>query len=90
MNKKYKLSVDDYVVYEKVYYVEAASKKEAKEKLLAGDWIDCDDSECNYFHKSVVREVEQVRVPPTTRAGCKPVLFKDPVGQAFNQDAADH
>ena len=40
MNKKYKLNVDDYVVYEKVYYVEAASKKEAKEKLLEGDWID--------------------------------------------------
>tara|TARA_Y100000310_G_scaffold305320_1_gene345344 strand:+ start:95 stop:283 length:189 start_codon:yes stop_codon:yes gene_type:complete len=55
---KYKITVDDYVVYEKAYYVEAASKKEAKAKFLRGDWVDCDDSECDYLHKSVVKGVE--------------------------------
>jgi hypothetical protein len=72
-NKKYKLSVDDYVVHEKTYYVEAKSVKEAKEKFFRGEWSDCGDDESNYFHKSVVRTVDVVSEPPTTRAGLKPL-----------------
>ena len=89
-NKKYKLSVDDYIVYEKTYYVEAKSAKEAKEKFFRGDWLDCDDSSSDSFYKSVVRAVDRERTPPTTRAGCKPMMYKDPVGVEMSQDAADH
>ena len=72
-NKKYKLSVDDYIVHEKTYYVEAKSVKEAKEKFFRDDWCDCDEAHDNYFHKSVVRTVDVVSEPPTTRAGLKPL-----------------
>jgi len=74
--KNYKLNVDDYVVHEKTYYVEAKTVKEAKEKFFRGDWSDCGDSESNYFHKSVVRTVGVVfpcYEPPTTRAGLQPI-----------------
>lgn len=72
-NKKYKLIVDDYVVHEKTYYVEATSVKEAKEKLFRGDWSACGDSESDYFEKTVVRTVDVVSDPPTTRAGLQPI-----------------
>ena len=56
--KTYALSVEDYVVYEKIFYVDATSKKEAVKKFRNGEWTDSTD-EGNYFNKSVVRAVKQ-------------------------------
>lgn len=58
-NKIYKLSVDDYVIYHKTYYVEASSKKEAVRKFRNFEILDSEDGESGTtFDKSVVRKTE--------------------------------
>ena len=57
-NKIYKLSVDDYIVYHKTYYVEASSKKEAVRKFRNYEWLDSEDRAGTAFDKSVVRKTE--------------------------------
>jgi len=58
-NKIYKLSVDDYVIYHKTYYVKASSKKEAVRKFRNQEWFDSEDGESGTtFDKSVVRKTE--------------------------------
>jgi len=67
MPKVYRLLVKDYLVYEKNYYVEANSKKEAVEKFNDNCWFDSDPVNADsgsYIEKSVVTKVDPYR-PPT-------------------------
>ena len=57
-NKIYKLSVDDYIIYHKTYFVQAANKKEAVRKFRNDEWLDSESEESTTFDKSVVRKTE--------------------------------
>lgn len=57
--KTYALSVDDYIVFEKTYYVDATTKVEAVEKFRNDEWYESKNLG-NYFKRAVVREVRQI------------------------------
>ena len=57
--KTYKLRVDDYIIYEKNYIVEANSVKEAREKFKRGEWIDSEGENDSTFYKSIIKKVTQ-------------------------------
>ena len=62
----YAVHSDEYIIYKKIYYIEARNQKEAKAKLDSGeDIIDIESVEEFYSHNKVTK-VEKTKLPSET------------------------
>ena len=63
--KMYKLYSDEYIIYRKIYYVEAPTQAEAKKKFKdTGDYEDCESIEEVYSHNKITK-VEKTKWFPS-------------------------
>jgi len=65
--KLFKIEADEVILYHKTFFVEAKNQTEARLKLQAGDWFDCESSQLRgetTYDKTRIISIEDTEAQP--------------------------